>query len=137
MYLSCVLSVASQQSWSGLRLNYYSMETKEYFEKVMQDFNQHRNGRSLRKYCQDEGIDYKWLQEYKRTYPNETKPVQESKPEPQSFIPLVIEEEKTQPKPVRQVSHLRLESPDGGFIDINSNNLAAVTSLLQSLSSPC
>jgi hypothetical protein len=36
------------------------METKEYFEKVMQDFrsamplgsskNQHRNGRSLRKY---------------------------------------------------------------------------------------
>lgn len=137
MYLSCVLSVASQQSWSGLRLNYYSMETKEYFEKVMQDFNQHRNGRSLRKYCQDEGIDYKWLQEYKRTYPNETKPVQESKPEPQSFIPLVIEEEKTQPKPVWQVSHLRLESPDGGFIDINSNNLAAVTSLLQSLSSPC
>ena len=137
MYLSCVLSVASQQSWSGLRLNYYSMETKEYFEKVMQDFNQHRNGRSLRKYCQDEGIDYKWLQEYKRTYPNETKPVQESEPGPQSFIPLVIEEEKTQPKPVWQVSHLRLESPDGGFIDINSNNLAAVTSLLQSLSSPC
>ena len=113
------------------------METKEYFEKVMQNFNQHRNGRSLRKYCQDEGIDYKWLQEYKRTYPNETKPVQESKPEPQSFIPLVIEEEKTQPKPAWQVSHLRLESPDGGFIDINSNNLAAVTSLLQSLSSPC
>ncbi len=36
------------------------METKEYFEKVMQDFNQHRNGRSLRKYCQDEGINYKW-----------------------------------------------------------------------------
>jgi hypothetical protein len=67
------------------------METKEYFEKVMQDFrsamplgsskNQHRNGRSLRKYCQDEGIDYKWLQEYKRTYPNETKPVQQSEPE--------------------------------------------------------
>lgn len=47
------------------------METKEYFEKVMQSFNQHRNGRSLRKYCQDEGIDYKWLQEYKRIYPNE------------------------------------------------------------------
>ncbi len=22
--------------------------------------NQHRNGRSLRKYCQDEGIDYKY-----------------------------------------------------------------------------
>ena len=36
------------------------METKEYFERVMQDYNQHRNGRSLRKYCQDEGIDYKY-----------------------------------------------------------------------------
>ena len=31
------------------------MESKEYFEKVMQDYNQHRNGRSLRKYCKDEG----------------------------------------------------------------------------------
>jgi len=37
------------------------METKEYFEKVMQDYNLNRNGRSLRKYCQMEGIDYKWL----------------------------------------------------------------------------
>lgn len=30
------------------------MESKEYFEKVMQDYNQNRNGRSLRKYCKDE-----------------------------------------------------------------------------------
>ena len=44
------------------------METKEYFEKVMQDFNQNRKGRNLRKYGNDEGIDYKWLSEYKRTY---------------------------------------------------------------------
>ena len=123
------------------------METKEYFERVMQDYrstmslalgkNQHRNGRSLRKYCQDEGIDYKWLQDYKKSYPNEPRPVQKPAPELQSFIPLVIEEEKEQPKPVWQVSHLRLESPEGGFIDINSNNLAAVASLLQNLSSPC
>ena len=113
------------------------METKEYFEKVMQEYNQHRNGRSLRKYCQMEGIDYKWLQEYKKTYPNETNPSHRPEPEPQSFIPLVIDEEQANPKPVWHVSHLRLESPDGGFIDINSNNLAAVTSLLQSLSSPC
>ncbi|WP_255453030.1 hypothetical protein [Parabacteroides sp. ZJ-118] len=40
------------------------METKEYFEKVMQDYNQHRTGRSLRKYCKDEGVDYAWLIEY-------------------------------------------------------------------------
>lgn len=43
------------------------METREYFEKVMQDFNQNRKGRSLRKYCSDEGGgDYKRLSEYKR-----------------------------------------------------------------------
>ena len=30
------------------------MESKEYFEKMMQDYNQNRNGRSLRKYCKDE-----------------------------------------------------------------------------------
>ena len=34
------------------------METREYFEKVMQDYNQNRNGRSLRKYCKDEAVDY-------------------------------------------------------------------------------
>ena len=43
-------------------------EGEKYFEKVMQDFNQNRKGRNLRKYCKDEGIDYKWLSEYKRTY---------------------------------------------------------------------
>ncbi len=35
------------------------METKEYFEKVMQDYNQNRKGRNLHKYCLNEGIDYK------------------------------------------------------------------------------
>lgn len=44
------------------------METREYFESVMQGFNQNRNGRSLRRYCTDNGIDYKWLVEYKKTY---------------------------------------------------------------------
>lgn len=42
------------------------METKEYFEKIMQDYNQHRKGCNLRKYCTDEGIDYKCLVEYKK-----------------------------------------------------------------------
>ena len=37
------------------------MESKDYFEKVMQDYNQHRNGCSLRKYCKDEAIDYDWV----------------------------------------------------------------------------
>lgn len=46
------------------------METKEYFEKVMQDYDQHRNGRSLRKYCKDELIDYDWLLAFKKDYPS-------------------------------------------------------------------
>ena len=32
-------------------------EGEKYFEKVMQDFNQNRKGRNLRKYCNDEGIN--------------------------------------------------------------------------------
>lgn len=42
------------------------MESKEYFEKVMQDYNQNRKGRSLRKYCKDEAVDYDWLIQYKK-----------------------------------------------------------------------
>ena len=44
------------------------METREYFESVMQGFNQNRNGRSLRKYCIDNGVDYRWLSVYKKSY---------------------------------------------------------------------
>ena len=57
------------------------METREYFEKVMQDYNQNRKGRSLRKYCKDEAVDYDWLIEFKKSYrsnqlqPNENKKV--------------------------------------------------------------
>ena len=45
------------------------MESKEYFEKMMQDYNQNRKGRSLRKYCKDEAVDYDWLIQYKKNYP--------------------------------------------------------------------
>ena len=40
------------------------MESKEYFEKAIQDYNQNRKGRSLRKYCKDEVVDYDWLIQY-------------------------------------------------------------------------
>ena len=49
------------------------METREYFEKVMLDYNQNRKGRSLRKYCKDEAIDYNWIIEYKKNYPPKDK----------------------------------------------------------------
>ena len=100
----------------------------------MQDFNQHRNGRSLRRYCQSEGIDYKWLTEYKKSYGPSGRSVV---PEGQSLVALAVEEERKQESGVWQVSVLRLESPDGGFIEISSNSLAAVGGLLQSLSMPC
>ena len=66
------------------------MESKEYFEKVMQDYNQHRNGLSLRKYCKDEAIDYDWGIKFKKTYPVRST----EKEEPaEGFVPLAVTEE--------------------------------------------
>ena len=65
------------------------MESKDYFEKVMQNYNQHRNGRSLRKYCKDEAIDYDWVMEFKKNYPAVKKQEAES-PQPVNFIPLSV-----------------------------------------------
>lgn len=49
------------------------MESKEYFEMVIPDYNQNRKGRSLRKYCKDEAVDYDWLIQYKKNYPLQEK----------------------------------------------------------------
>lgn len=106
------------------------METREYFEKVMQDYNQNRNGRSLRKYCKDEAVDYNWLMEYKKTY-SASKP--QNQPPTQSFIPLSLEEE-TPKRMTWEVKVLQLQSPDGDTIVIKSNNLYAVSELLRKLS---
>ena len=101
------------------------METREYFESVMQGFNQNRNGRSLRRYCTENGIDYKWLVEYKKTYSASRKPDQSS---PVSFTSLDVIDEKVS-VPMEKtpatwsVSHLALSSPSGDIIEIKSNNL--------------
>ena len=76
------------------------METKEYFEKVMQDFNQNRRGRNLRKYCSDEGIDYKWVSEYKKQYSSTKGKVE--KEEVPSLIPLQVIDERFSEQPVVQ-----------------------------------
>ena len=95
----------------------------------MQDYNQNRNGRSLRKYCKDEAVDYNWLMEFKKTY-SATKPLNQSQ---QSFISLSLEEEA--PKQVTwEVKVLQLQSPDGDSIEIRSNNLYVVSELLRKLS---
>ena len=106
------------------------METREYFEKVMQDYNQNRNGRSLRKYCKDEAVDYNWLMEFKKTY-SASKP--QTQQPAQSFIPLSLEEEEPT-KMTWEVKVLQLQSPDGDSIEIKSNNLYAVSELLRKLS---
>lgn len=47
-------------------LKFIEMESKEYFEKEMRGYNQNRNGRSYRKYCEDEAIDYNWVIKYNK-----------------------------------------------------------------------
>ena len=116
------------------------MESREYFEKIMQDYrsamplgsskNQNRNGRSLRKYCKDEAVDYNWLMEFKKTYSASKPQIQQSV---QAFIPLSLEEE-TPKQTTWEVKVLQLQSPDGDSIEIKSNNLYAVSELLRKLS---
>ena len=96
----------------------------------MQDYNQNRNGRSLRKYCKDEAVDYNWLMEYKKTY-SASKPLTQQQVNP--FVSLSLEEET--PKQLTwEVKTLQLQSPDGDSIEIKSNNLYAVSELLCKLS---
>lgn len=106
------------------------METKEYFEKVMQDYNQHRKGRNLRKYCSDECIDYKWLFDYKKSY-GSCKPSAKEADSNSSFIPLQIIEERccvSKSESVETswcIKQLVLSTPLGDDIEIRSKNMAA------------
>ncbi len=107
--------------------------TKDYYERIMQDYNQNGNGRSLSKYCREEGIDYQWLLKYKVKYPQEVKKDEPQEKQVQSFIQLdLVEQVKESPK--WNVAHLVLESPSGDKIEINSNNLYAVSELLSKMS---
>ena len=114
------------------------MDTREYFEKVMQDYNQNRNGRSLRKYCKDEAVDYNWLMEYKKTYrPIKTQTNAGKNLSEGEFIALTVEENLApeQPTPVGwQVERLVLKSPAGDEMEIKCTNLYAVSELLRKMS---
>ena len=118
------------------------METKEYFEKVMQDFNQNRKGRNLRKYCNDEGIDYKWLSEYKRTY-RTTKTASATKNstiDGISFTALdVIKSKMPSEEPRKEsgwsVKQIIICSPEGEELELRSNNLLVVSKLLGKMNS--
>lgn len=107
------------------------MDSKAYFEKVMQDFNQFRNGRSLRKYCTDEGIDYNWLIKYKKDYPG--KRTEEQEPSSAlEFVPISVQDEPQ--KKEWQVHQLILQSPSGDVLEIKSTSLSSVAMLLEKMS---
>lgn len=109
------------------------MESKEYFEKVMQDYNQNCNGRSLRKYCKDEAIDYNWVIEYKKNYPLQGK--KQTEQLQNAFIPITIKDETPKSK-IWQVEKLILMSPDGDSIEIKSTNMFVVADMLLKMSQP-
>ena len=59
----------------------------------MQDYNQNRKGRSLRKYCKEEAVDYAWLIEFKKSYrSNKLQPDENKKLGECEFIALTVEE---------------------------------------------
>lgn len=104
------------------------MESKDYFEKVMQDYNQTRNGRSLRKYCKDEAVDYALLMEFKKNYRSRISNASNS--QDSCFLPLSVSE----PPRVQlswQVDMLLLKSLDGNMVEIRSSSLFIVAELLQ------
>lgn len=106
------------------------MESKEYFEKVMQEFNQNRNGRSLRKYCMDEGIDYKFVLDFKKNYPPKTEKGKDASNA--GFIPLMVKDEK--PATGKwSVETLLLKSPSGDTVEIKSSNMMVVAELLHKM----
>ena len=107
------------------------MDSKAYFEKVMQDFNQFRNGRSLRKYCTDEGIDYNWLIKYKKDYPGKRTGEQDFS-SPLEFVPISVQDEPQ--KKEWQVQQLILQSPSGDVLEIKSTSLPVVAMLLEKMS---
>ena len=118
-------------------------EGEKYFGKVMQDFNQNRKGRNLRKYCNDEGIDYKWLSEYKRTY-GVTKTVTVPQPAASDygFTALDVIEERLSPEqqhPSKNmgwtVKQIIICSPEGEELELRSDNLLVVSKLLSKMNS--
>lgn len=119
------------------------METRKYFEKVMQDYNQNRKGRNLRRYCLDEGIDYKWLSEYKKTYSaskDKDSTQGECETTEQQFIALKLIDDNNEA--VRQkaegawkVKQLIIESPSGDEVELKCNNMSVVIDLLTKMSS--
>ena len=94
----------------------------------MQNFYQNRNGRNLRKYCNDEGIDYKWLVEYKRTYgAPKVSAAEKFYSSDLGFTALNVIEDKLSPSAPRKelgwtVKQMIICNPEGEEVELRSEN---------------
>ena len=121
------------------------METQEtpqeYYARIMGEYHKNRGRLNLRKYCQDEGIGYQFIQKSIKEFGPILQPAfsqaegdSVSTPLPgthQHFIPLTVEE-NLNPKDGKanwSVSHLAIEGPDG-TIEIKSDSVVAIIELL-------
>lgn len=112
------------------------METsREYYERIMSDYKENRGRRGLRKFCQDEGIDYQWLMKSRKEYTLQS--AENSEPPlhgtAEHFIPLEITEAASvQRQSEWTISQLVLSGPVGE-ISINAGTMASVIELLHRL----
>ena len=103
----------------------------------MLEYRASRGRRSLRKYCQDEGIDYQWLMKSRKEYSVQGQPESDSDVAgtAEHFIPLEITESVPQVKINPNewgISQMVLSSPTGE-ITIKSGSISSVIDLLQRL----
>ena len=114
------------------------METsKEYYDKIILDYKSNGSGRSLRKYCIDEGVDYQWMMRARKEYSRVPQVAGTSC----HFIPLLVEEQATKNTPDSslkqeelswQVSKLVLSGPYGD-VEISGGSMPALLSLMAKL----
>ena len=113
------------------------METsREYYDRVMSDYRERRGRRSLRKYCQDEGVDYQWLMRSRKEYSAPARPEEEPQlpGTAERFIPLELAEPAADPRPSGwTISSLVLSGPSGE-VSISAGTIASVVDLLDRLS---
>mgnify|MGYP004511650213 FL=1 len=114
------------------------METsKEYYDEIISDYKSNGSGRSLRKYCMDEGVDYQWMMKARKEYSRVPQVAGTSS----HFIPLSVEEQAAENTPdssLKQeglswrVSKLVLSRPYGN-VEISGGSMPALLSLMAKL----
>lgn len=111
-------------------LNKFMETSKEYYEKIMSSFKANRKGRTLRRYCLDEGVDYQWML---KTQKEQAKcaEVENVPGTHEHFIPLEVSESSL------SVSEWSIESlvlsGTLGKIEVKCSTLSAAQHLLMKL----